>query len=287
VISRTHRAAAAIHRAHAGSNPALDLFGGLETRTLRDAYRWDGLRRGADPHAPFLVFQHTLSGAGIVETGGRSHEVGEHHAFLAVVPSAHRYTVAADPGRWTFFWVIIRHPYVVRRLADRLATPAAVFRSAGRHPLTRSSLALFRRAAAAAGSDPYRPELALFEWMLALERVLAARGAAPGEAERWLEEVRACVLEHPDRPPDVSELARRRAMGRSPYTRAFHHLTGRTPAAWVTEIRLGEVVRRLRTTGDKLDRIARETGFADANHLCKAFRRRTGLSPGAFRKQGL
>jgi transcriptional regulator GlxA family with amidase domain len=45
------------------------------------------------------------------------------------------------------------------------------------------------------------------------------------------------------------------------------------------------VTRLLAGTDEKLETIARQTGFADANHLCKVFRRHLQVSPGEYRKQ--
>ena len=53
----------------------------------------------------------------------------------------------------------------------------------------------------------------------------------------------------------------------------------------MTQVRLEEVACRLAQTDVTLAALASETGFADANHLCKVFRRYYHLSPGAFRKQ--
>jgi len=49
------------------------------------------------------------------------------------------------------------------------------------------------------------------------------------------------------------------------------------------EVRLEEALKRLRT-GAKLETIAAQTGFADANHFCKVFRRHFLSSPGAYRE---
>ena len=284
--SEIRRVVRAARRAPGRPTP-LDLLSGVETRTPRDRYRWDGLRRGADGGRPFLVYQQTIAGHGVLETGGRTHTVGRDRAFLATVPSAHLYAVPPDSRSWRFFWMIIRHPYVVRRLTAALGAPAVLLDTPGRSPLTRRSVELFERAARAGRPGADSPELALFAWMLEVETTLARDPARPGEKDRLLEEVRRCVLEDLSRPPDVTGLAARQGTGRSQYTRRFRRITGRTPARWVLEIRLGEVLGRLRSTDHKLDRIARETGFADATPLCKAFRRHLGLSPGAFRAQGL
>jgi len=62
----------------------------------------------------------------------------------------------------------------------------------------------------------------------------------------------------------------------------FKAKTGISPAAFVTEVRLKEALKLLRTPA-KLEDVAAQTGFADANHFCKVFRRHFHTSPGAYR----
>lgn len=69
------------------------------------------------------------------------------------------------------------------------------------------------------------------------------------------------------------------------FSHYFRAVTGLPPARFVTQIRLEEVTRCLLETNHTLETIAAATGFADAKHLCKVFRRHYHLSPGAFRRQ--
>jgi hypothetical protein len=94
-------------------------YGTLETRTETERYFWDGMRRGGDAARPYLIFQVTLTGAGVYEAAGVAETIGAGRAFAAVVPTPHRYFLPANTGPWTFFWLLIRHPYIVRRVAER------------------------------------------------------------------------------------------------------------------------------------------------------------------------
>ena len=94
---------------------------GLERRENPSDYHWDGLLRGGRAEAPFFIFQYTLDGFGIFEQGGKSHRIEAGRSFVAVVPSAHRYYLPADSPGWTFVWFLLPHPYIVRRMTDRLA----------------------------------------------------------------------------------------------------------------------------------------------------------------------
>jgi len=58
-------------------------------------------------------------------------------------------------------------------------------------------------------------------------------------------------------------------MSRSHFSHYFKSATGMSPANFVTQIRLEEASRRLIQSDQKLSVIAKETGFADANHFAK------------------
>jgi AraC-like DNA-binding protein len=264
-----------------GTRWAPDAFyhAGAETRTTGESYYWDGLKRGAPGGQTFAVFQVTLDGRGIYEDERGPVEQTAGGAFLALIPGAHRYYLPDGPGgSWSFFWAVIRHPYIVERLARQHQVAGAT------RTLSAESLLLLRAAALCEGGfrDHFEEEGALFAFLLEYERHqwLAGRGQT-----RLEDEVRTYVLENLHRPVDVSELARHFSMSRSRFSHHFRDLTGATPARFLLDLRLDIAARHLTHTDETLAHIARQTGFADANHLCKAFRRRFHVSPGAFRRQ--
>ncbi len=59
--------------------------------------------------------------------------------------------------------------------------------------------------------------------------------------------------------------------------------TGRSPAELVHERITAEAKARLENSGSALKKIAADLGFADASHFSHFFKRRTDLSPGAYR----
>ncbi|MCU1324584.1 MAG: transcriptional regulator, AraC family [Acidobacteriaceae bacterium] len=69
--------------------------------------------------------------------------------------------------------------------------------------------------------------------------------------------------------------------GLSPFhfARAFRESTGTTPHQYLLQRRIDTAKALLRGPARSLDAIATATGFADAAHLSKAFRRLTGTSP--------
>lgn len=260
------------------------LYGGVEHREDPAAYDWDGMRRGGDPKHPIVVIQYTLAGHGRFEQAGRRWEMTAGNCFLAVVPTPNRYYLPTESRSWTFFWLIATHPYAVARLTRIVQEFGPVHALApDALPITRM-VEIIQGLCLSAFVDDLAVEQVLLDMVLEFERY-ARHAFYPSDRQKLLESVRQHVLRHLDRAITVDELAQGTGMSRSHFSHHFRSVTGLPPAQFITDVRLDEVSRRLTQTNRTLKEIARETGFADANHLCKVFRRRLGASPGQFRRR--
>jgi AraC-like DNA-binding protein len=257
------------------------IYVGLETAVQGGNYLWDGLKRRADPAHPFVVFQYTLAGWGMYSDAAGNHKVAPGSAFLAAVPSAHRYFLPPESPSWTYFFLLLSHDYIAQRLAVCQEQTGAVQRFEPHSPLMTRMLAVFEGSRLGGFHDHYAAESTLFDFLLEYERSCYA---SP-EREDLLKAVRQRVLMSPHNLKGVEQLAAERGMSRSNFSHYFSQTTGTSPALFMRHVRLEEAVRRLLHTDQKLEHIARETGFANANHLCKTFRQRYHLSPGEFRRQ--
>jgi AraC-like DNA-binding protein len=132
--------------------------------------------------------------------------------------------------------------------------------------------------------DDFTEESFLFAFMLDYARFGHAL-LHPAEArERLLNELRTEVLNGMRKGgPTIEQLAAKRKMSRSAFSHRFRDVTGSTPARFITHVKLGEVSRMLLQTDLKLSAIAELTGFADATHLGKVFRKRYALTPDRYR----
>jgi AraC-like DNA-binding protein len=231
------------------------------------------------------VFQYTLDGWGCYAAQGATHQLRPGMAFTAIIPSEHAYYLPSASTNWAFFWVIVRHPYIVERIARRQLTSSAVFDAAPTDRLVLRATDLLEWVARPATDDSIAYERALFEFFWEYERLAVQQSTAQSESRRWLDGVRQYVLGRLAQPISVAELARLRNMSRSHFTHAFRDATGIAPAQFVRQIRLEEAARLLLHTEQPITAIAYATGFVNANHFCKAFRLRFHLSPGAFRRQ--
>jgi AraC-like DNA-binding protein len=241
------------------------------------------MRRGGDPQHRYLIFQYTLDGWGVYCAQGVVYRMRPGTAFTAITPSEHVYELPPASSGWTFFWIIIHHPYIVARIARRQAESGPVLELDPANPLVQRTLDLVAYACRPAPRDVIAHERALFEFLWEYER--ASGRTAQSEGERLLDEVRSYVLDALGRPVGVGELAAARGMSRSHFSHTFSAATGVGPARFIQQVRLEEAARRLLHTEGAVGEIARATGFANANHFCRVFRQRFRLSPGAFRRQ--
>lgn len=123
--------------------------------------------------------------------------------------------------------------------------------------------------------------------LLSVIRAWAENGCAP---EGWpslsndpfLDRVVDAIHEEPGRDWTVERLASVGAMSRSVFAERFRSALGRSPADYVTEVRV-DAAKRMLDAGDPVSAISRELGYASDEGFSRAFRRRTGVTPSAWR----
>lgn len=257
---------------------------GYETRHDPRSYNWPGHHRG-DPASASVIFQYALDGWGAFESDGITRRVPAGSMFAAVMPSAHRYYLPGESTGWTFFWIIVRQPYVVERVRDRLASSGPVLATPPDGKVVGKLLSLVERVVRGGFDDGLAFEVALFDAVVEWERACEQTKYPQSPRERLLNKVRLEVERRLGEPIEVESLAAGQSMSRSAFTHHFTATTGLSPARFVTEIKLQEVAERLRNSDQKLAAIATACGFADANHLCKAFKRHYATTPARYRQQ--
>jgi AraC family transcriptional regulator len=253
---------------------------GYEQR-LNEVYSWDGLQRGS---APFLVIQHTLVGEGRLDFAGMHYRLTPAQTMVLSLPHAHRYWLERG-GHWEYFWMVLNG-----REALRLARE--IIDATG--PVVTLSAPVIDRLAGACHALIQRQDITPGEASSAAYAAMAALhdGVFGGDAapERTLPAAIARVVAHVEanlaRPLQVERLAAIAEMSRGHFVRQFSAATGTPPSDFVLDRRVEHIERLLLATDMSVVAIARATGFADANYLAKAFRRKRGVAPLEFRAAG-
>ncbi|KQY78027.1 hypothetical protein ASD13_05060 [Microbacterium sp. Root1433D1] len=123
--------------------------------------------------------------------------------------------------------------------------------------------------------------------LLSVIRAWAANGCAPTgwpslSNDPFLDRVVDAIREEPGRDWTVERLAGIGAMSRSTFAERFRSTVGRSPADYVTEVRV-DAAKRMLEAGRSVSDISRELGYASDEGFSRAFRRRTGQTPSSWR----
>lgn len=246
-------------------------------------YWWHGEERGGNPDHPFVIVQFTLSGWGYFEQDGTRHRIGAGNGFMALVPSDHIYYLPESSPDWRFIWLDIWHPYAVARLSalrDQIGPNLTV---APESPLMQRMIDILERLAFGLYPDDYVLEEEVLGFVVALERQMIQHRYPTAERDVRLQEIHDLTLARLDNPPSVEELARHFRQSRTQFSHLFKNTTGLTPAQFVDSVRLSAAANLLESGSEKLESIARATGYQSATQFCKAFRKVYALTPGAYR----
>lgn len=80
------------------------------------------------------------------------------------------------------------------------------------------------------------------------------------------------------------ELAKMYNMSLSSFSHYFKRKTAKTYSSYLTDIRIGHVCKRLRSTEDSIAEIAFECGFQNLSNFNRLFKNKMGRTPNSYRK---
>jgi len=123
--------------------------------------------------------------------------------------------------------------------------------------------------------------------LLSVIRAWAENGCAPEgwpslSKDPFLDRVVEAIHDEPGRDWTVERLASVGAMSRSVFAERFRSALGRSPADYVTEVRV-DAAKRMLEAGEPVSAVSRRLGYASDEGFSRAFRRRTGMTPSAWR----
>ena len=124
-------------------------------------------------------------------------------------------------------------------------------------------------------------EEALYSLCAHLPRAMLVENSEPA----WLRSVDDYLSEHFRERYSLREVAQRLSVDPAHLARTYHRFRERTIGDAVNRLRAQEAYRRITGTGNTLEIIARECGFADQSHMTRSVRDLSGTTPAALRRR--
>ena len=110
--------------------------------------------------------------------------------------------------------------------------------------------------------------------------VTAMRCCSNGHSDR---ELQAWIPAHVEEDLSEPALAERVHMSERNFARAFRRETAMTPAAYVESVRVEQARIALESSDAPVELVARRCGFGTVETMRRAFHRRLGVGPSAYR----
>lgn len=131
-------------------------------------------------------------------------------------------------------------------------------------------------------------ELLLFSKLLDFFDMLLSDARFPDTKTRsnypLVKKAKAFIQEHLAEPIRLLDIAGSVHLSEVYFHTVFTETAGVTPHAYLTSCRIEKAKRLLWDSSVSISRIADETGFGCQQYLCKAFKKETGMTPGAYRR---
>ena len=139
------------------------------------------------------------------------------------------------------------------------------------------------------GSDTVLTRLAELMFIEVLRRYLEAlppgqTGWLAGLRDEMVGRVLALLHARPAHPWTLDELAREAASSRSNVAKRFAEIVGQPPMQYLTQWRMQVAANLLVQSGAKIASIGPEVGYDSEAAFSRAFKKATGLAPGAWRE---
>lgn len=231
-------------------------------------------------------FLFVLKGKGTLELGGKTFSVKHNNAFI--IPSFTGHTYEADSQNpWSTLWVRfeggLEENY--RKLLGATLD----------HPLLYlpNAVILFERYRALYASRKlFYQDLDLIElsntlglFLTEAIKCIRPEGAHRLSNDEKIQKSIRFMKDNMHRTCTLKELAATAGLSERHYSRAFHSITGVSPAYFLLDIKINEAILKLQSTDLPINLIAKSLGYEDPLYFSRFFHKTQGVSPSQYRQR--
>ncbi len=261
--------------------PLLWLVGaGHQVRT-DESYYYNSRKRTDRPQ---MVVQYTLAGTGFYHDERGRTELPAGWAWVSIIPGEFEYGFAPHTFQPYEFTFVCLDGSEVLDWYQRLTQSFGHVMNLGTEGRI-GPMILALAHAKETGRLPDRYVQSAMVYQLLMEIFSTANRARLDTSPRVTQALRLISEHAGDADFGIAQLAVAMDCSREHVTRLFRAAIGVSPIDYLTQQRLRRAADALRSSGDKLELIARRCGFTNANYFCRAFREHVGTTPAKFRKQ--
>lgn len=239
-------------------------------------YRW-----GAGVRDHYLI-HYVVSGRGTFTAAGRAFPVRAGEVFL-VWPNVVVSYEADTESPWEYYWLGFSGPDAAALLARTDLRPdAPVLHIDFGRTFQRYITAIYEARGQSAWS---RTQMLGYAYLL-LGKLVEGQ-SEPENRSDCVEKAAEFLSNNYADQITIDDAAAFAGVSRSWLYRGFQRRYGKSPLAYLEELRMQYAAQLLRTTALRVNEIACSVGYLDALYFSRAFSRRMGLSPTAYRAAGL
>lgn len=239
-------------------------------------YHW-----GAGMRDHYLL-HYVVSGKGTYTLNGSSYPVHAGQVFLVWPNTLVRYC-ADESDPWEYYWLGFTGPDAAALAAQSGIRPEAPVRSVG---FGRSIQQYITAIYDARGQSVWSRTQMLGYAYLLLGKLVEGQ-SEPENRSDCVEKAAEFLSNNYADQITIDDAAAFAGISRSWLYRGFQRRYGKSPLAYLEELRMQYAAQLLRTTALRVNEIACSVGYLDALYFSRAFSRRMGLSPTAYRAAGL
>lgn len=234
-------------------------------------------------YLPHYTLLYTYQGYGSLDYGGKTYHLGEGDGFFIDGRNPHTYRCIGD--QWVHSISNLKGPLIDDIYQNFIKSGSPLFTQSVDDSLQQGLENLLHIYST---GQPYRDWQAsscidsfLTNLLVSSLKNTSRNVAIPGNMQYLIHYIENNYLQ----PLSMEYLSSFSGISRAHLTREFKKYTGYTPNAYIIQLRLNHAKKLLASSKATISAIAFESGFHDINNFINLFKKDTGITPGAYRKQ--